>query len=202
MRSRLAVYGLALLLVVVAAGVAPATAQQDHQMSAEEKAAMEAWAKYATPGPNHKLLEPTVGSWTVAVTFWPAPGAPAQTSTATSENAWVLGGRWVEQKVTGEMMGQPFQGIGYTGYDSYKGQFVGTWMDTMGTMVMVSTGQADASGKVLTFTSTMDDVVTRKAVTVREVTRVVDANHLVFEMYGPGPDGKEFKSMEMAYTRR
>ena len=31
---------------------------------------------------------------------------------------------------------------------------------------------------------------------------MVDANHLVFEMWMPGPDGKKFKSMEIHYSRR
>jgi hypothetical protein len=192
----------AALAAIALSSALPAAAQQDQQMSAEQKAAMEAWMKYATPGPNHKLLEPFVGSWTIATTWWEAPGAPAQKSTGTAETAWVLGGRFIHEKVTGEMMGMPFEGIGYTGYDNYKKHFIGTWMDAMGTMVMISTGQADASGKVLTFTSTMDDVVSGKSMSVREVARVVDANKHVFEMYGPDKSGKEFKTMEIVYTRK
>lgn len=195
-------WAFAALAAIVLSAALPAAAQQDQPMSAEQKAAMEAWMKYATPGPNHKLLEPFVGTWSVTTTFWEAPGAPANTSQGTSENVWVLGGRFIQQKVTAEMMGQPFEGIGYTGYDNFKKHFVGTWMDSMGTMVMVSTGHADASGKVLTFTGKMDDVAKGKSVTVREVTRVVDANHHVFEMYGPDSAGKEFKSMEISYTRK
>jgi hypothetical protein len=202
MRTNLARGAVVALVLVLCAGALPAAAQQDQQMSAEQKAAMEAWMKYATPGANHKLLEPFVGTWSVTMTFWEAPGAPPNTSQGTSENTWVLGGRFVQQKVTAMMMGQPFEGIGYTGYDNFKKHFVGTWMDSMGTMMMTSTGRADATGKVLTFTSTMDDVVSGKSMTVREVSRVVDANRHVFEMYGPDKTGKEFKTMEIVYTRK
>jgi hypothetical protein len=38
--------------------------------------------------------------------------------------------------------------------------------------------------------------------TVREVIRVVDNNKHVFEMYGPDKSGKEFKTLEIVYTRR
>jgi hypothetical protein len=193
------------VLVAVAALVlvaAAAPAQQDSQMTAEQQQVMEKWMKYASPGPNHKLLEPFVGSWNATMTWWEAPGAPPSTSKGTSENVSVLGGRFVQQTVTAEMMGQPFSGIGYTGYDNYKRKFVGTWMDSMGTMVMISTGSADASGKVLTFTGEMDDVAAGKTVTLREVTRVIDNNKHVFEMYGPDKSGKEFKTMEIVYTRK
>jgi hypothetical protein len=202
MRTNLARRALAALAVLLLAAAMPAAAQQDNQMSAEQKAAMEAWMKYATPGPNHKLLEPFVGSWNVSTTLWEAPGAPAQKSAGTAETSWVLGGRFIQERVNGEMMGMPFEGIGYTGYDNFKKHFVGTWMDAMGTMMMTSTGRADATGKVLTFTSTMDDVVSGKSMTVREVSRVVDANRHVFEMYGPDKTGKEFKTMEIVYTRK
>ena len=184
------------------AAATAALAQQEQQMSPEQQKAMEAWIKYATPGPSHKLLEPFVGSWNVKTTWWEAPGAPPTVTTGTSENVWVLGGRFVHQTVAAEMMGQPFSGIGYTGYDNFQGKFVGTWMDSMGTMVMMSTGTADASGKVLTFTAEMDDVVSGKRMTVREVIRVIDSSKHVFEMYGPDKSGKEFKTMEIVYTRK
>ena len=184
------------------AAATAALAQQEQQMSPEQQKAMEAWIKYATPGPSHKLLEPFVGSWNVKTTWWEAPGAPPTVTTGTSENVWVLGGRFVHQTVTAEMTGQPFSGIGYTGYDNFKQKFVGTWMDSMGTMVMISSGSADASGKVLTFTAEMDDVVSGKSMTMREVIRVVDKNKHTFEMYGPDKSGKEFKTMEIVYTRK
>jgi hypothetical protein len=188
--------------VLVAIAASQARAQQEPKMSAEQQQAMEAWMKYAMPGPNHKLLEPFVGSWNATTTWWEAPGTPPSVSKGTSENVWVLGGRFVHQTVTAEMMGQPFSGIGYTGYDNFQKRFVGTWMDSMGTMVMISSGSADASGKVLTFTAEMDDVVSGKRMTLREVIRIVDNNKHVFEMWGPDKSGKEFRTMEIVYTRK
>jgi hypothetical protein len=202
MRIGLAGRGLGVVAVLLVAAAMPVAAQQDQKMSPEEQAAWEAWMKYAAPGPQHKLLEPFVGSWNVATTMWSVPGAPPMTSTGTSEVAWVLGGRYIQEKVKGEMMGQPFEGMGCTGYDNFKKRFVGTWMDTMGTMMLTSTGEADSTGKVFTYSSTMDDVVSGKPMTVREVVRVVDHDKHVFEMYGPDPSGKEFKTLEMVYTRK
>ena len=198
-RSPLTAVAAAALAVAVAAA---AVTQQDAQMSPEQQKAMEAWMRYATPGPSHKLLEPFVGSWNVTMTMWEAPGASPYSSQGTSENVWVLGGRFVQQTVAAEMMGQPFSGIGYTGYDNFKQKFVGTWMDSMGTMVMISSGSADASGKVLTFTAEMDDVVSGRRMSVREVTRVIDHDKHVFEMYGPDKSGKEFRTLEIVYTRK
>ena len=189
----------------IAGSLGVAVAQQSDkpkEMTPQERAAMEAWMKVATPGEGHKVLEPMVGSWDVQMTMWQAPGAPAQVSKGVSEDTWVLGGRFVRESVHSEFNGMPFEGLGYTGYDNYKRQYVGSWMDTMGTMMMTMTGSADASGKVITATSTMDDVMSGKKITVRQVTRIVDANKHVFEMFGPDPTGSEFKMMEAVYTRK
>ena len=195
----------AVALVAVLGFSGAATAQQggkQPEMTPEQKAAMETWIKVATPGEGHKLLEPTIGSFNVAMTMWEAPGGPPTKSVGTAENIWMLGGRFVQQTIHGEVNSMKFEGLGYTGYDNFKKQYVGAWMDTMGTMMMVMTGTADPSGKVITATSTIDDVITGKKVVVREVTRIVDANTHIFEMYGADPSGKEFQMMEAVYTRK
>ena len=196
--------GAALLVVIAALAIGadeksksakPAAGQMD------EKAMMEAMAKYSTPGPEHKALEQFVGTWDANVKMWMAPGAPPQESTGTAENKMALGGRFLEQHYEGTFMNQPFTGMGYTGYDLYKKQYIGTWMDSMGTSIMNSTGTADASG-TMTFTGKMDDPVAKKTQPFKETMRVVDNDHHVFEMWSPGPDGKMFKMMEITYTRK
>ncbi len=193
---------IAVLVILVAGGAFGQEGGKQPEMTAEQKAAMEAWMKAATPGEGHKALEPMIGSWNVTMTMWETPGGPAQTSVGTAENAWMLGGRFVQQTIHSEINGMKFEGLGYTGYDNFKKRYVGSWMDTMGTMMMTMSGTADASGKVITTTSTIDDVTTGKRMVVREVTRIVDANQHVFQMFGPDKTGKEYKMMEAVYTRK
>src|SRR6266498_23605 len=178
-------------------------AESKKKKSAEEmqKAEMEAWMKAATPGEYHKKLDTMVGTWSATVKSWMQPGAPPMESTGTSENQWILGGRWVESKFTGSFMGQPYTGIGYTGYDNIKKRYIGTWMDSMSTSVMMSTGKA-GSGNTYTFTATMPDVMTGKTTTMTEKVKIIDHDHHVFEMWGPGRDGKVYKMMEITYSRK
>jgi hypothetical protein len=202
MKSRGILAGLAFLVVVAALAIgadekktAPAAGKMD------EKAMMDMMAKYSTPGVEHKKLESFVGTWDTTAKMWMDPSAPPQESKGTSENKMALGGRFLEQRFEGTFMGQPFSGVGYTGYDIYKKQYVGTWMDTMGTQIMSSTGTADASGK-MTFTGTVDDPMTNKKMDFKETITVVDTDHHLFEMWMPGPDGKMFKTLEITYTKR
>jgi hypothetical protein len=170
--------------------------------AAQQQAEMDAMMKAATPGDAHKKLSPMAGSWTADVKMWMAPGAPPAAGSGAAENSWALDGRWLEQRFTGNFMGMPFTGVGYTGYDNIKKKYVGTWMDTMTTSMMISDGKADADGKSITFSSTMDDPMTGKTSPVKEKVTVVDADHHTLEMWGAGPDGKMFKMMEINYTRK
>ncbi len=188
----------ALLLVCTSA-----FAQHDHgekKPPAMDPAMMEAMMKAGTPGDAHKALNAFAGTWTTTSKMWMMPGADPMTMDGTSETKWVLGGRYLEQHFSGNFMGMPFEGMGYTGYDNVKKQYWSTWMDNMSTGMMMSTGAVNAN--TWTFNGTMADPMTGKD-TPQEMKLVInDADHHMMEMWGPGPDGKNFKMMEIAYTRK
>jgi hypothetical protein len=176
-------------------------AQEKPKKPEMDPAAMEAMMKAAMPGPMHKALEPMIGTWDTKVTTWMMPGADPIAGTGTSENKWILGGRYIEQRFKGDFMGMPFEGLGHIGYDNVKKQYFGTWMDNMGTGMMTSTSTG-SSGNTMTFKAMFADPMTGKDTAMEEKVTFVDADHQLFEMWAPGPDGKMFKSMEIAYTRK
>jgi len=200
------VRGYLSVLVLIAAVAAAAVALADEKKAAappmDEKAMMELWQKMATPGEGHKKLDPFVGSWTAKNTLWMEPGKPPEVTDGTAEQKWVLGGRYLEQRYEGKMMGQPFSGTGYTGYDNYTKKYESTWMDTTGTAILFLRGTFDKAGKVLTATGQMNDFVIGKTITLRDKTTLVSHDEILFELFGPGPDGKEQKMMEIRYTRK
>jgi hypothetical protein len=191
----------ATILVVVTATLAFAD-DPKAKADAQQQAAMEAMMKAATPGDAHKKLGPMAGTFNAEVKMWMQPGAPPTGGGGVAENTWALDGRWLEQRFNGTFMGMPFNGVGYTGYDNIKKHYVGSWMDSMTTSMMISSGKADADGKSITFTSTMDDPMTGKSSPVNEKVTIVDDDHHTLEMWGPAPDGKMFKMMEITYSRK
>jgi hypothetical protein len=197
--KKMVLWGAALLVVCASASLAQ---EPKKAPSAEEKAATDAMMKAATPGDMHKKLSPMVGTFDVKVTMWNMPGQPPTDSSGTAVDTWVLGGRFVEERFTGTFMGMPFTGIGYTGYDNVRKEYVGTWMDNFGTQMMVSSGNVGADGKTYSFTSSMSDPMSGKTMPVQEKVTVTDDDHHVMEMWAPGPDGKSHKMMEITYTRK
>jgi hypothetical protein len=192
------------LVVGLAAGGALAaqeTGGQVPQMSEQEKAAWAAMEKAGTPGKQHEWLAKKAGTWTFTGKFWMNPSAPPTEASGTVERAAVLGGRVLAETVKSEMMGQAFEGHGMTGYDNVKQEFWGTWNDSMSTGVMLSTGQCDDKGNC-TFKSTYTDPMTGETRETRMISREEGPDKEAMEAFDKGPDGKEFKSMELVYTRK
>ncbi len=161
---------------------------------------MDVYRELATPAAHHKLLEKMAGSWIVTSTCRMEAGSPPDESTGKSEQKMILGGRFLHQEFSGEMMGSPFNGIGVLGFDNHTGKYVSTWMDTWGTAIYYFEGTAGADGRTITQTCNYDDPV-RGPVKWRSVTRIVNDDKLECEMYGTDRSGKEEKMAEMTYTR-
>jgi hypothetical protein len=164
---------------------------------------MAAYMKYAQPGEFHKYLEPLVGEWAVSIKMWMNAGAPPEESKGTTVSKWILGSRFVQEDASGSMGGMPFHGMGITGYDNVKNEYVSFWIDEMATSFMITSGKSDPTGKIITMSGSYADPMANMAQTkFKTITRIIDNNQHVYEMYNTGSDGKEFKSLELTYTRQ
>jgi hypothetical protein len=170
------------------------------QMTAEQMAMMQAMVKAGTPGPQHEQLKMLAGKFDADVTMQMDPSAPPMTSKGTENNEMLFDGRYLKQDFAGEMMGQPFKGMGITGFDNQKQKFFMTWIDSMSTMIMMADGSADDSGKVITFKGECECPGTKEKMQMRQVVTIQDKDHHTYESYQT-KDGKEAKVMEIKYTR-
>lgn len=188
-------------LPLAVAAKEPKAAKTAPHPSAEQQAMMEAWQKAGTPGEQHKQLAGMAGNWTTKQTMWMEPGAPPMVQSGTATGTLVLGGRHVRQDYKGEWMGQPFEGVGYTGYDNVTGKYYSSWMDSGSTGLFVSYGDYDPATRTYTFTGEMTDPAAGGAkIPVRQLVRIVDNDHHVFDMYETR-GGKEMHAMQIEYAR-
>jgi hypothetical protein len=187
------------LCLVLSVSVAMAKEKQPAEM--DMQAMMDTYKKLATPGEPHKQLASLAGSWTTKTKSWMEPNKPPMESTGACEDKTLLDGRFLQQECTGEMMGQPYTGIGVHGYDNLTKKYVTTWMDSMGTGIFFMDGTASADGKTITLNGSHKDPM-GGVMKHRAVWKFVDANTQTFEMYMTEKDGKEMKMMEITYTRK
>jgi len=185
---------LLVMILTLGSGLAAQEAPSTQQM-------VEIMTKYATPGEHHKHIEWMIGTWTTKSTFWTAPGAPPLEATGKARHNSILAGRFIHVTYEGEFAGQPFSGEGTVGYDKFKNKYVESWQDNMGTMMIHATGECDGQGKVRIMRGDADDLIAGKSSWFRSVYRFDGPDHYTLEMWGPGPDGKEFRMLEIVHTR-
>ena len=141
------------------------------------------------------------GNYDVRVTSWNEPGGEPSVEAGKVTRSMILDGRVLVEEFHGSMMGAPFVGHGMSGYDNVSGKHWSTWTDNMSTGMMVSEGTCDAQN-ACTFTGSWNDPISKGPVKSRMTTRWTSPTVEVFEMHAPGPDGKEFKMMEIVYTKK
>ena len=100
---------------------------------------------------NHKVLGELAGTWSYTVKMWMNGDSSSkpQESKGTATRKAIMGGRFYQLDVSGKMQmpgpdGKPkdmdFKGFGLEGYDNAKQKFISTWIDSMGTGMLLSEG--------------------------------------------------------------
>jgi hypothetical protein len=180
-----------------------AAASKKDAMSMPDSVTMQKnWEAYMTPGDVHKMMAKWNGTWNGEVTLWMQPGAPEQKSTSTATNKMIMNGLYQQSTHAGKMMGMPFNGISTTAYDIHRKEFVSTWIDNMGSGIMILKGPWDEATKTINLKGRMTDPGTAGEVDVRETFKIIDDNTQEMEMFVMMPDGKEFKTMNIKFTRK
>ena len=165
---------------------------------------MKRWQESMTPGEEHRKMEAFVGTWDVEVKNWMnGPKGEPTVSKGSAEYKMALGGRFLQQEFTGDMMGQQMSGVGYTGYDNTKKKYVSFWIDNMGTAMSMMEGSMDRAGKSLVMWGKMDDpAMGKKDERMKYVMRSEGPDRHVFEMYNVSAFGEKDPVMVLTYTRK
>lgn len=168
--------------------------------SAQTQEEMKAWTEFMTPGNVHKMIAKWDGKWKGDVSTWMQPGAAPTKSTVTCVNKMIMGGRYQVGTHNGTMMGQPFEGQSTMGWDNARKILVSTWIDNMGTGIMSMEGTWDEATKTATFKGKCTDPSNGKEMDVKEIFAIINDNTQKMEMF-MNHEGKEFKTMEITFTR-
>ena len=172
------------------------------QPEGEMNEMMEAFMKAATPGENHERLEYFIGEWKAVARFRMDPNAEPTVSEGTSIQKWVLGKRFVQTQFhIDDMMGMPFDGIGFMGYDNNTKEYVSTWIDTWGTGIFKETGSYSSADKAYTLSG--EATSPSGPMAIKHVTKIIDNNTHILEFWEPNPEtGELVQNGTITYTRK
>ncbi|HLY08040.1 MAG TPA: DUF1579 domain-containing protein [Planctomycetota bacterium] len=154
------------------------------------------------PGKEHQVLKQWEGTWDAVFRFIPEPGKPMAESKGVETASVGLGGFWLTTEFRGDMMGTPFTGRGTIGYDQQKQRYVGTWIDSMKSGLLVSEGTADERGRLFTMIAQGYSDAQGKARVMKQVMELKDKDSRTLTFLTPNPDGKDMVVGTIEYTRR
>ncbi len=203
MKRMLGTLAVSALLALPAAAIAQSSQSQPARPPAKSGASptgqQSQMPEIPKPGPEHDVLRKDVGSWDATVEMTQPNG---QKTTAKGTETVSMIGFWQVSRFKGEMMGQPFEGLGSTTYDPTKKKYVGTWIDSM--TPGYSTVEAELSADGRTMAGTMEGPdMSGKMVKMRETTEWQPDGTRVFTMYAPkNAGGQEPVTMRITYRRR
>lgn len=167
----------------------------------DSAAQMKAWATYATPGNAHKLMAEEAGTWNCDMTFWSAASAKPEKAASTANVKMILGGRYQETIYQGTVMGQAFEGKSTLAYDNATKEYTTTFIDNMGTGMLVALGKYNEKTKSMELKGDMVNAFNGIKTPYREIYTIVDPKTRKMEMFYE-KNGEEYKSMEIVMKKK
>ena len=113
-----------LAVMAIALGLAPSALPQETKTSPDHAAIVNALNNAMDPGEGQKRLDFLVGTFDVKIRTWVDPSQPPFESSAVAVSTWVLGNRYVQTMLSGFVMGEPWNAIGYGGFDNVAKKYV------------------------------------------------------------------------------
>ncbi|HSE95516.1 MAG TPA: DUF1579 family protein [Methylomirabilota bacterium] len=188
-----------LLAAVPAAAQVPPSAEERQRMAREMMAA-------AQPGPEHAELMALAGSWDVEGRIWSTPGAEPMALAFPAENRAILGGRFLESRASGEMMGMPIESLAIYGFDRRHRKYTVVGYDTFGTYYVTGAGTMDPATRTVAMDGTDDDPITGMTQVYTLHLRFVDPDtyvtDVVFHDAAHTGGGPSVKVVELTHRRR
>jgi len=171
-----------------------------HPPDAEAQA--ETFARYAMPGPEHKLLDRMAGAWDTVTRYWPTPDADPVEAKGIGRRKWILGERFLREELEGGNLVLPFEGLGLYGYDAFEKKYTSAWVDTMNCSILTNLGAYDKTNDVVNFTGQYKDPWSGTKKAERGVLRFLAQDRHALEIHIIEPNGRTFKMLEIVYTRK
>jgi Protein of unknown function (DUF1579) len=159
------------------------------------------WAEYMTPSDVHSVFAQYVGSFTMEITMSMGEGKQPAIITLASENNLLLGGRFLEMKQHGKMMGMDYQSITTIGFNNTDKKFALTTITNMGTGTLSLFGNWDHPTKSGNLFGQLTNPVSKEIINVRQTVTFIDKDSILIESFDQEGNKPEEKTVQYKLTR-
>lgn len=171
------------------------------QATAELSEALVEYRHASQPTAEHRWLEPLEGQWALEI-GWAAPDGTPRKVVGTSENRWILGGRFLlcEASVGEEEL--PIEALSFYGFDTSQKRFFALRLDNLGTDFLELRGTYDRAARSFVLKGKERDEITGLSATYRMRLHVPDRDRHTIELFVDYPGRGVVKVLDVTYTRR
>lgn len=159
------------------------------------------WSVYMTPSEVHTLLSEYTGSFKMEITMSMGTGKEPTIITVNSEHKMLLGGRFLEMKQEGSMMGMDYQSIMTIGFNNIDKKMSLTTITNMGTGTLSLFGEWDEKAKTANLLGQLTNPVSKDIIKVRQTVTFIDDNTILIESYDTEGDKPEKKTVQYKLIR-
>lgn len=147
--------------------------------------------------PMHQLMHQFAGHWREEMKIWASPESQPSSVMVLRDSKLFGEGRFVISNTIGQMNNLPYEAQSVIGFDNAKKAFVKTWFDNMGTSILVLEGTYNEQTNVIDFSGFTTDPLTKQAVKVHQVLKIIDSQNQLLEIFVVDKEGRETKVMEV-----
>jgi hypothetical protein len=161
---------------------------------------MDPWTEYMTPSDMHKMLGLYEGNFDMEITMSRGEGNPPLVINIPSSHQMLLGGRFLEMKQKGDMMGMAYEATMTIGYNTIDQKFAMTTITNMGTGTLSLFGDWDSVHKKATLFGSLTNPVSKQNIQVKQIIKFIDSDTVVIESYDT--EGNQAEKKTVVYTLR
>lgn len=167
---------------------------QSFTMNAQEK---DPWTVYMTPTSIHELFSKYEGEFQMEIEM----NGLNEPVLISSSHKMILGGRFLELKQKGKMMGMDYESIYTIGYNTIDSTISMTTITNMGTGTLTLQGEWNENTKTATLYGKLTNPVSKQSINVRQTLEFIDDNTILIQSFDQEEDKPEKKTVEYKFVR-
>jgi len=158
------------------------------------------YEEVSRPGAEHKRLDPLAGTWSFLARWHGADGKAIELN-GTSENRWILGGRFLRCESTAEGDGGRVESVTLFGFDQREQRYFALAMQSTASYIMEPVGTYEAATRSFILSGKERDEITGVALTYRMIVRIEGPDRYALELFLDTPGRGPVRYFDSTFTR-
>ncbi|MBP7645015.1 MAG: DUF1579 family protein [Saprospiraceae bacterium] len=156
------------------------------------------WTVYMSPAAVHELFAKYTGAFQLEIEM-SGMNEPIKIG---SMHQMILGGRFLELKQKGSMMGMDYEALSTIGFNTIDQTVSMTAITNMGTGTLALQGLWDEQTKTANLRGKLTNPVSKKTMNVRQTIQFADANTILIDNYDQEENHPERKTIQYKFVRK